>query len=229
MSIDRSIAPSHALSSPADRFGARLRTNVSAENLQADVMAAEANSLAHTFAQLAASASVPAASQILLGARRRYFSGAGKSSAYANLLTHDLSSTLANVFLVDGHALSSLTVLSDVRATDALVLFSVRRYREETVKFGTEFARAGGSVVLVTDSADSPLAGIAAVVITVDTGSVSYADSPTAIAAVCHLLSTLTAASAKGARRRLAAREEIAIRLGLYHHDESASPDPQEP
>jgi hypothetical protein len=36
------------------------------------------------------------------------------------------------------------------------------------------------------------------------------------VAAVCHLLSALTSSSAKGARRRLAERDELAQALELY-------------
>lgn len=205
--------------SPEGRFGARIRTNVSAELLQAQVIAAEELSLKRTFEELMSTGAVPVASQIILGSRRRFLSGEGKSAAYAALLNADLSATLSNVYLVDGHALTPLTVLSDVRNSDALILFSLRRYREETVRFGRAFAQAGGQVVLMTDSQTSPLASVAAAVIVVDTGSASYADSPTSIAATCHLLSTITAASAKGARRRLAVRDEFSAALDLYHPD----------
>jgi hypothetical protein len=50
----------------------------------------------------------------------------------------------------------------------------------------------------------------------VGTDSASYADSPTAVAAVVHILATLAAASAKGARRRLARRDVLTARLGVY-------------
>lgn len=204
------------LSSPRDRYGERIRTNQSAESLQSRIIAAELESLKASFAELAESGEVPLAAGLVLGARRRYVAGEGKAAAYAQLLNADLSATLSNVFLVDGHALSALTVLSDVRASDVLIVFSFRRYRTETVRFGRLFHEAGGQVVVVTDSAQAPLAGIATALIRVRTGSASYADSPTSVAAVCHLLSALTTVSAKGARRRLAERDGLAEALGLY-------------
>jgi len=206
-----------ALVSPGERYGDRFRTNLSAEGLQAKVIEAETRALARTFEDLSRSGDVPRAATLILGARRRYITGRGKAAAYAELLGADLGATLSNVFIVDGRALTPLTVLTDVRATDVLVAFTMRRYREETVRFGELFHRAGGQLVLVTDSADAPLTDIASAVIAVHTHSASYADSPTSVAAACHLLSTLTTASAKGARRRLAVRDELAADLHLHH------------
>lgn len=204
------------LSSPGERFGERLRTNASSEQVQARVMTAETRSLALTFEDLAISGAVPQAAAVILGARRRYITGEGKSAMYAGLLSADLSATLSNVFLIDGHALTPLTVLTDVRDKDLLIAFSLRRYRRETTKLGELFHAAGGKLVLVTDSDDAPLAPLADAAIRVRTDSASYADSPTSMAAVCHLLSTLTTASAKGARRRLTIRDELATALDLY-------------
>ncbi|MDQ0644126.1 MurR/RpiR family transcriptional regulator [Microbacterium murale] len=208
-----------ALDSPGARFGERFRTSQSAEALQANVIETETRSLARTFDELTRTGTVSHAATLILGARRRYITGRGKTVAYADLLAADLSATLSNVFLVDDRALSPLAVLTDVRASDLLVLFTMRRYREESIRFGERFRRAGGELILITDSDDAPLTEVASVVIKVHTHSASYADSPTAVAAVCHLLSTLTTASAKGARRRLSARDELAADLGLHHPD----------
>jgi len=212
------------LVSPGDRYGERIRTNLSAESIQARIIDAEQRSLVRTFEELSGSGEVPRAAASILGARRRYIAGEGKASAYAQLLNADLSATLSNVFLVDGHALQPLTVLTDVRASDVLIVFSLRRYREETVRLGRLFREAGGELVVITDSEDAPLAPIATTLIRVHTGSASYADSPTPVAAVCHLLSTLTTASAKGARRRLAERDRLVARLGLYTPDGAKRP-----
>ncbi|MFE6735357.1 MurR/RpiR family transcriptional regulator [Microbacterium sp. NPDC057650] len=217
-------AHDRTLVSPEERYGERIRTNVSAEALQARVIEAETRSLAQTFDELSRTGDVPRAATLILGARRRYIGGQGKAAAYAELLGADLSATLSNVFLVDGRALTPLTVLTDVRASDVLVVFSMRRYREDTVRFGELFREAGGQLVVITDSEDAPLASIASALIRVHTGSASYADSPTSVAAVCHLLSTLTTASAKGARRRLTVRDRFGSDLSLYHPGPLAGP-----
>lgn len=205
-----------SLRSPRDRFGERFRANLSAENIQASVIASEQRSLALTLDELSATGDVPRAAGLILGARRRYIGGEGKASAYAHLLNADLSATLSNVFFIDGRGLSALTVLTDVRSSDVLIVFSMRRYREETIRLGQLFHEEGGQLIVITDSDDAPLARLASACIRVHTESASYADSPTAVAAVCHLLSTLTTASAKGARRRLSDRDRFAAELGLY-------------
>ncbi|MEB4613171.1 MurR/RpiR family transcriptional regulator [Leucobacter sp. M11] len=207
------------LSSPQDRYGERLRANMSAEMIQARVIESETRSLAQTLDELAVNGEVPRAAALILGARRRYIGGEGKGFAYAQLLNADLSATLSNVFLIDGRGLSPLTVLTDVRSTDVLIVFSMRRYREETIKLGRLFHEAGGQLVVITDAEDAPLASLASALIRVHTESESYADSPTAVAAVCHLLSALTTASAKGARRRLAVRDQYSAELSLYLPD----------
>ncbi|WP_291279945.1 MurR/RpiR family transcriptional regulator [Galactobacter sp.] len=204
------------LASPNDRFGERFKASVSASSVQAQIIAAESRSLATTFSELENTGAAAKAAALIVGARRKFIAGEGKSAVYAGLLNSDLSATLSNVFLVDGRALSGVTILTDVRTTDVLVVFSMRRYRRESLRLGQLFKQAGGQLVVVTDSVDAPLASLADALITVHTGSASYADSPTAVAAVCHLLSALTSSSAKGARRRLADRDDLARALDLY-------------
>lgn len=219
MNTDANGEHDRSLPSPGDRFSERFRPNLSAEGIQARVIENEVRSLTQTLEELAATGDVPRAAALILGARRRYIAGEGKAAAYAQLLNADLSATLSNVFLADGRALSPLTVLTDVRASDVLIVFSMRRYREETIRLGRLFHEAGGQLVVITDSEDAPLASRATALIRVRTASASYADSPTAVAAVCHLLSTLTTASSKGARRRLSMRDHYAAELAFYGPD----------
>jgi DNA-binding MurR/RpiR family transcriptional regulator len=142
--------------------------------------------------------------------------GAGKSFAYASLLATDLSAGLSQVTLIDGAVVRAIDILSEVRTSDVLVAVSLRRYRRETVLAAEHFAAAGGTVVAITDDPGAPLAATAAETVVVSTDSASYADSPTAVAAVIHLLTTLTTASAKGARRRIAERDRLARALGTH-------------
>lgn len=209
-------ADNFLLRSPGERFGARLQGNSSSAALQARIMEREAQNLHEAFDQLSAEGSVVRAASVIVAARRRILAGAGKSFAYANLLAADLSAGLSQVTLVDGSTVRALDVLADIRGTDVLVAFSLRRYRRDTISLGTEFARRGGQLVVVTDDAGSPLCSAATVSVVVPTGSASFADSPTAVAAATHLLGTLTTASSKGARRRLAERDRISSALELY-------------
>ncbi|WGW10943.1 SIS domain-containing protein [Saxibacter everestensis] len=209
-------AANRALVTPGDRYGARIARNSSAVALQAQLIAQETANLAEAFEHFANDGAPAAAAAATVAARRRFITGAGKSFAYASLLATDLSAGLSHVTLVDGAIVRPLDLLSELRQTDLLIAFSFRRYRRETISVATEFARSGGTVIAITDDASAPLASIADQTIVVPTDSASYADSPTTVAATIHLLSTLTTASAKGARRRLTERDRISDALGIY-------------
>lgn len=214
-------AENRRLTSPDARYGARLRRS-SASALLSAVAEAERANLDHTLTRLQADGTLELAAAKVVAARRRFVLGTAKSRAHATLLHLELSPSLAGVTLVDEG--SAIDVLSDVRPTDVLVAFSFRRYARQTVTVARAFARAGGHVVAITDDADSPLAAAGHTTVVVGTGSASFADSPTAISAVVHALATLTAASAKGARRRLARREELARALTTYSDPEEGNP-----
>lgn len=207
-------AENRRLTSPDARYGARLRRRSSASALLDAVVEAERANLDDTLTRLRDDGTLEEAAARVVAARRRFVLGTAKSRAHASLLHLELSPSLAGVTLVD--EASAIGVLADVRPTDVLVAFSFRRYARQTITVAREFARAGGQVVAVTDGTDSPLAAAGHTTVVVGTGSASFADSPTAISAVVHALATLTAASAKGARRRLARRDELARTLSTY-------------
>jgi len=218
---EEAYAENQRLATPDQRFGARLGKNTadrpsSAAALQAKLVRQETHTLDEAFDRVTADGSLLAASSAVVAARRRFVVGTGKAFAYASLLAMDLSAGLSHVNLVDGTLVRPLDILPDVRDSDVLVAFSFRRYRRETVTFAEQFAAAGGAVVAVTDDDDAPLTRIAETVVVVPTSSASHVDSPTAVAAVVHLLATLTTASSKGARRRLAERERIAEALDVH-------------
>lgn len=204
------------LSSPDERYGARLQRRSTATALLKQVVAQETANLATTLDRLQADGSLEQAARRIVAAKRRFVTGGSKSWSYASLLATDLSASMANVALIDGTVVRTVDVLSDVRPGDVLVAFSLRRYARSTIAVAEEFAAAGGTVVGVTDDAGSAVARVADVAVVVSTDSASYADSPTAVAAVVHILATLAAASAKGARRRLARRDVLTARLGVY-------------
>lgn len=174
---------------------------------------------------------VEAAAARITGARRRFVLGAATSFTYASLLAAKLSNSLAQVTLVDGTIVRPLDILSDVRASDVMIVLSFRRYRGYTIDTAVPFADAGGSLVLITDSDSNPLAERATETIVIgpdDTAELAQVDvdlsmhpetpevSPAVVAMVIDLLATLSTASAKGANRRFAERERLASELGLY-------------
>jgi DNA-binding MurR/RpiR family transcriptional regulator len=204
------------LTTPDERYGARLQRRSTATALLKQVVAQETANLAAALERLQADGSLEQAARTIVAAKRRFVTGGSKSWSYASLLATDLSASMANVALIDGTVVRAVDVLADVRPGDVLVAFSLRRYARSTIAVAEEFAAAGGTVVGVTDDAQSAVARVAEVSVVVSTDSASYADSPTAVAAVVHILATLAAASAKGARRRLARRDVLTTRLGVY-------------
>lgn len=202
--------------SPAGRFGARMAARPSATSLQTRLVKKELETLHAVYESLEADQTVARAAATVVGARRRFVIGAGRSAAFALLLDVDLSLGVSQVTLIDGLIIRPMDVLTDVRATDVLIAFSMRRYRRETVQFVEQFVERGGTVVAITDSPDSPLMPFAKDAIVVSTASESVTDTATPVAAVIHLLAALTTASAKGARRRLQEREIISSEMGFY-------------
>jgi DNA-binding MurR/RpiR family transcriptional regulator len=209
-------AENRQLSTPDERYGARLQRRSTATALLQQVVAQETANLTATLERLQDDGSLEQAARRIVAAKRRFVTGGSKSWSYASLLATDLSASMANVTLIDGTVVRAVDVLSDVRPGDVLVAFSLRRYARSTIAVAEEFAAAGGTVVGVTDDEESAVARASEVAVVVSTDSASYADSPTAVAAVVHILATLAAASAKGARRRLARRDVLTARLGVY-------------
>lgn len=210
------------LASPSARFDARLKGRASAATLQRKLIDQERATLDATLAALEDSRALPGAASVVVAARRRFVIGKGKSFAFAALLAHDMGEGLSNVVLVDDTVFRDVDLLSDVRSSDILIVFSFRRYRAQTITVAREFARRGGQVLAITDRPTAPVAELSHAAIVVGTESASSADSPTALAAVCHILSTLVTASAKGAQRRLSERDDAFAALGLY------APDPHQ-
>ncbi|MDX6278837.1 MAG: hypothetical protein QOJ72_2965 [Nocardioidaceae bacterium] len=188
----------------------------SASVLKKSVIDREHQQFDRTVAWARDDASLERVAARVVSARRRFVLGAARSFTYASLLAADLSSSLANVTLIDGTIVRPLDVLTDVRDSDVMIAFSLARYRRYTVDFATPFAEAGGTLVLITDSPGAPLVQHATESIIIDTTGDSAEHSPMAVALVIHVLATLTTASAKGAVRRQLERDRLADTLGLY-------------
>ncbi|MEU4563244.1 SIS domain-containing protein [Actinoplanes sp. NPDC023936] len=202
-------------STPSERFDRNVQRR-SAQVLKQRVLEQQRVEFEKALAWAAEQDAIERAAALIVSARRRYLLGHGKSFGYASLLGADLSAGLSGVHVVDGAALRSLDVLSDIRQGDLLVAVSLSRYRRETVDIASAYVRQGGDLVLVTDAEDAPLAPLAAARIVVGADSASYANSPASIVLALHLLATLTIASSKGAGRRLRERDALARELGLY-------------
>lgn len=189
----------------------------SASVLKQHVLEEERRQFEHTLAWAKDDAAIERTAALVVSARRKFVLGAAKSFTYASLLAADLSASLANVTLIDGTIVKPLDVLSDVRDSDVLIAISLARYRAYTVDFAVPFAEAGGTLVLITDSADAPLVRHATESIVIAQNPDSNREiSPVSVALVIHALARLTTASSKGAARRQSERDRLAESLGLY-------------
>lgn len=207
------------LSTANKRYKARLQQRSLSSVLQQRVIDKERETLAAAFDQVTENNSAIVLAGMIVAARRRFVAGSRKSFAYATLLARDLSGGLAEVFLIDNSIIRSIEILRETKPTHVLVAFSFRRYRRDTLQLCEQFIAAGGTVVAITDDENSPITALATAWIAVPTESVSYADSPTAVTAIIHLVTTLCTASAKGAKRRLAERDRLGNELGIFLQD----------
>lgn len=201
---------------PALRYDDRLRRRSSAEMLREQLVAAERSNILSALQNIEEDPAVVAAAISLVAARRRTVIGVGRSHIHASLFEHSLRAALGGVTLLGADPEQSIDALTDFGPADALVAFSFRRYRGHTIAVARMAAQAGANVVAITDRADSPITRFATTVIVVPTEGGSHLDSPTSITLVAHMLSTLASARAKGARRRLSARELLEDQLLDY-------------
>jgi DNA-binding MurR/RpiR family transcriptional regulator len=213
-----SETPDTYLASPHERFDARVQRR-SANVLKRRIVDQERSQIDAVLDWARDDPALENVAAMIVAARRRFILGAAKSFPYASLLAMDLSAGLANVSLIDGTIVRPLDVLSDVRTTDVMVAISLSRYRKYTVDVAEPFSKAGGTLIVITDSVQAPLVPFAAESLIVNTASASFSNSPTSVALVTHILASLVISSAKGAGRRLLERDRLSDKLGLYVED----------
>lgn len=92
--------------------------------------------------------------------------GGRVSSVHAQYLARSLTLVRPGVRFVAADRASRTATLVDIRPASVVVVFDYRRYDDEVIEFGRGAARAGASVVLLTDTYLSPLASAASVLLT---------------------------------------------------------------
>lgn len=180
------------------------------------VLRHEQANLAQTLGALEVSGALELAAAAILASRRRWVLGDMKSTGYAALFTSDLSTALRDVNLISPNAAAAVTALADAHSSDTLTAFSFHNYSRFTLGVASEFRAMGATVIAVTDDYASPICRLADHVLAVNTGSESATHSPTAVAAVGHVLASLSSAGAKGATRRSRRHHELAEALNCY-------------
>ena len=93
--------------------------------------------------------------------RPLYLLGGRFTSAVANYFYQHLHTLRPNVQLISGHESSWRNYLLDTGRRHVLVVFDIRRYQNDVIRFAEESARRGATVVLFTDQWLSPVSGVA--------------------------------------------------------------------
>lgn len=98
--------------------------------------------------------------------RPLYLLGGRFTSAVANYFYQHLHTLRPNASLIAGHESSWRNHLLDVGKRHVLVVFDIRRYQPDVIRFAEEAARRGATVVLFTDQWLSPIGGVARHILT---------------------------------------------------------------
>jgi DNA-binding MurR/RpiR family transcriptional regulator len=118
------------------------------------------------------------------------------------------------VQLVSGQTATWVEHLLDFGSKDVLIVFDIRRYQDDVVRFANEAAAQGADIVLFTDQWLSPIAAVARHVFALRTAIPSSWESFGALSALTEILvARLQAMSWSEARRRMERLEKIRTRL----------------
>ena len=202
------------------RFAAQLGYDGYPE-MQKALMQRDMNSIHNVIEQLDRDAFSRAVDK-LLGAEHIYILGVRSSSFLAGYLNFYLHLIFKNVTLVQSSAAGEIyEQLAHIGRGDVLVGISFPRYSKMAIH-AVEFAcRRGAEVVAITDSALSPLYGMAAVSLLAPCDMISFVDS---MAAPLSLLNALILAVGQQRRDDLSATladmEQVWSRYSIFGKDD---------
>lgn len=141
----------------------------------------------------------------VLGAKRVYIFGSRSSAMLSQFLSYNLELILDNIKRVDFSASAEVfEKLFSIGECDVLFVSSFPRYSKTAIDVARYARDKSATVIALTDSAVSPLAGYADILLTAQSDMASFADSLTAP------LSIINALLASVARER---EEEIKARF----------------
>jgi DNA-binding MurR/RpiR family transcriptional regulator len=152
----------------------------------------------------------------LLADRRRRISllGGRFSSSVALQFYLHLRELRPSVHLVSGQTATWVEHLLDFGSRDVLIVFDIRRYQDDVVRFAKEAAAQGADIVLFTDHWLSPIAAVARHVFALRTAMPSSWESFAALSALTEIMvARLQALSWSETRRRMEHLERIRNRL----------------
>jgi DNA-binding MurR/RpiR family transcriptional regulator len=154
----------------------------------------------------------------LLGDRRRRLSlvGGRFSASVALQFYLHLRELRPQVHLVSGQTATWVEHLLDFGRKDVLIVFDIRRYQDDVVRFAKEAASLGADIVLFTDHWLSPIAAVARHVFALRTTMPSSWESFAALSALTEIMvARLQALNWGEAKRRMERLEKIRNRLKM--------------
>lgn len=126
---------------------------------------------------------------LLAGDARRVLLLGGRFTHSLALQLHlHLREMRAGVELISGQTEGWAEHLLDMNRHDALIVFDIRRYQDDVIRFAQQAAQRGVRVILFTDHWLSPIAAVARHVIAVRTTAPSVWDSSVALSTVAEAL-----------------------------------------
>lgn len=142
--------------------------------------------------------------------RTVYLLGGRFTDALARYTAAHLRIVRPGVVHVAGQQGNWLDQLIGMGPKDVLVVFDIRRYQAEIVRFAEAAARQGVTVGLITDSWQSPIGRVAAHVLPARVAVPSPWDSSTALMAIAELLiAGVTQENAERSQTRMKALEDL--------------------
>lgn len=151
-----------------------------------------------------------------------YLLGGRFTSSLAVLLYLHLREIRPRVQLISGQTATWVEHLLDMGRRDVLVVFDIRRYQTDIIRFAEQAARRKTSVVLFTDQWLSPIAGVARHVFTLRTGAPSNWESVvTMVTLIEALIAQLNDRSWTAVRRRMETLEALRSQLETRSGQES--------
>lgn len=147
----------------------------------------------------------------LLSARRIYIFGSRSSAALSQFLSYNLELIFDNVKRVDFSASAEVfEKLFSIGEGDVLFVFSFPRYSKTAIDVARYARDKHATVIALSDSAVSPLAGFASILLTAQSDMASFVDSLTAPLSI---INALLASVAKEREAEITARFDKLERL----------------
>jgi DNA-binding MurR/RpiR family transcriptional regulator len=152
---------------------------------------------------------------LLADRRRRISLVGGRFSASVALQFYlHLRELRPGVQMVSGQTATWVEHLLDFGSKDVLIVFDIRRYQDDVIRFANEAAAAGADIVLFTDHWLSPIAAVSRHVFALRTAMPSSWESFAALSALTEIMiARLQAMSWNDAKRRMQRLETIRGRL----------------